>query len=191
MNARWMLAAALLGLTGCGYNRIQTMDEQVNASKSQIEVQLQRRADLVPNLVETVRGVAAQEQTVFIAVAEARSRLAGAVQSHDVGQMAEANQALTGALGRLIAIAEAYPTLRSSENFRALQDQLEGTENRISTARQDYNDAVRGYNSYIRRFPVVITARIIGKGPREYFEVTAPEAREAPRVDFGQPKRGN
>ncbi len=191
MNARWMLAATLLGLTGCGYNRIQTMDEQVNASKSQIEVQLQRRADLVPNLVETVRGVAAQEQTVFIAVAEARSRLAGAVQTHDVGQMAEANQVLTGALGRLIAIAEAYPQLRSSENFRALQDQLEGTENRISTARQDYNEAVRGYNSYIRRFPVLITAKIIGKGPREYFEVTAPEAREAPRVDFGQPKRGN
>ena len=188
---RWMPALALLGLTGCGYNRIQTMDEQVNASKSQIEVQLQRRADLVPNLVETVRGVAAQEQTVFIAVAEARSRLAGAVQTHDVGQMAEANQVLTGALGRLIAIAEAYPQLRSSENFRALQDQLEGTENRISTARQDYNEAVRSYNSYIRRFPVLITAKIIGKGPREYFEVTAPEAREAPRVDFGQPKRGS
>ena len=188
---RWMPALALLGLTGCGYNRIQTMDEQVNASKSQIEVQLQRRADLVPNLVETVRGVAAQEQTVFIAVAEARSRLAGAVQSHDVGQMAEANQVLTGALGRLIAIAEAYPQLRSSENFRALQDQLEGTENRISTARQDYNEAVRSYNSYIRRFPVLITAKIIGKGPREYFEVTAPEAREAPRVDFSRPSAPN
>ena len=188
---RWMPALALLGLTGCGYNRIQTMDEQVNASKSQIEVQLQRRADLVPNLVETVRGVAAQEQTVFIAVAEARSRLAGAVQTHDVGQMAEANQVLTGALGRLIAIAEAYPTLRSSEHFRALQDQLEGTENRISTARQYYNEAVRSYNSYIRRFPVLITAKIIGKGPREYFEVTAPEAREAPRVDFSRPSAPN
>lgn len=184
MTKRWLPMAALV-LAGCGYNRIQTMDEQVDASKGQIEVQLQRRADLVPNLVETVRGVAAQEQTVFIAVAEARSRLAGAVQTHDVGQMAEANQGLTSALGRLIAIAEAYPQLRSSENFRALQDQLEGTENRISTARQDYNEAVRNYNSYIRRFPVVITAKIIGKGPREYFE-TAPGAREVPRVDFSK-----
>src|SRR5689334_9085366 len=109
-------------VTGCGYNTIQTYDEQVNAAGSQIKVQLQRRADLVPNLVETVKGYAKQEQTVFGEVAEARSKLAGAVQSGDLSQMANANQNLTGALGRLIAISEAYPQLKSNENFKMLQD---------------------------------------------------------------------
>ncbi len=174
-------------LTGCGYNRIQTLDEQVSAAEAQIKVQLQRRADLVPNLVETVRGVAAQEQQVFTAVAEARARLGGAVQGGSVQQMAEANAGLTSALGRLLAIAEAYPELRSSENFRALQDQLEGTENRIATARRDYNDAVQAYNGYIRRFPAVLTAKLIGKGARPYFDLTTPGAAEAPRVNFAQP----
>jgi len=184
---RALFAAAAVLLAGCGYNKIQTLDEQANAFKSQIEVQLQRRADLVPNLVETVKGYAQQEQTIFIAVAEARSKLGGAVQSGNLQQMSQANQGLTGALGRLLAISENYPQLKSNENFRALQDQLEGTENRISTARGDYNAAVQAYNSYIRRFPVVITAKIIGKGPREYFEVTSPEAREVPKVDFSAP----
>src|SRR5216684_5482649 len=136
-----MVAAALLVATGCGYNAIQTYDEQVNAAASQIKVQLQRRADLIPNLVETVRGYAKQEQTVFTAVAEARAKLAGAVQSGNLQQMAEANAQLTAPLGRLLAIAENYPQLKSNENFRALQDQLEGTENRIAVARQDSNDA--------------------------------------------------
>lgn len=181
------LLAALT--TACGYNSIQTMDEQVNAAEAQIKVQLQRRADLVPNLVETVRGYAQQEQQIFTAVAEARSRLGGAVQGGNLQQMSEANQALSGALSRLIAIAEAYPDLKSNENFRALQDQLEGTENRISTARQDYNGAVQAYNAYIRRFPVVLTAKIIGKGPREYFELTSPGAAEVPQVDFGTKKQ--
>ncbi len=188
MKTRWMTLPAVLLLAGCGYNRIQTMDEQINAAKSQIEVQLQRRADLIPNLVETVKGYAQQEQTVFGQVAEARARLAGSVQTHDIGQMAQANQQMTGALSRLLAIAENYPQLKSNENFRALQDQLEGTENRISTARGDYNDAVRSYNSYIRQFPVVLTAKVIGKGPREYFEVTTPEARNVPTVNFGTTK---
>jgi LemA protein len=147
---RALFAAAAVLLAGCGYNRIQTLDEQANAFKSQIEVQLQRRADLVPNLVETVRGYAQQEQTIFIAVADARARLGGAVQSGSLQQMSEANQGLTGALGRLLAISENYPQLKSNENFRALQDQLEGTENRISTARGDYNTAVQTYNAYIR-----------------------------------------
>ena len=182
-----MLLAVLTA--GCGYNRIQTMDEQVNAAEAQIKVQLQRRADLVPNLVETVRGYAQQEQQIFTAVADARSRLGGAVQGGNLQQMAEANQALTGALSRLIAIAEAYPELKSNENFRALQDQLEGTENRISTARQDYNQAVQGYNSFIRRFPYLLTAKVIGKGPREYFELTSERAAEVPTVDFGTKKQ--
>ena len=184
---RLLVLLAASCLASCGYNRIQTLDEQVNAYKSQIQVQLQRRADLVPNLVETVRGFAQQEQTVFGAVAEARTRLGGAVQSGNLGEMATANQALTGALGRLIAISEAYPELKSNENFRALQDQLEGTENRIATARQDYNNSVQEYNAYIRKFPQVLTAKVIGKGAREYFEATAPNAGEALRVNFTTP----
>jgi LemA protein len=181
---RWLTIGVMLSLTGCGYNRIQALDEQVSAFRSQIEVQLQRRADLVPNLVETVKGVARQEQQVYTAVAEARARLAGAVQTGSLPQMADANQGLSSALGRLIAIAEAYPQLRSNENFKALQDQLEGTENRLSTARQDYNGAVQQYNAYIRQFPQVLTAKVIGKGAREYFEVTEPGRREAPQVQF-------
>jgi len=186
---RALFAAAAVVLAGCGYNRIQTLDEQANAYKSQIEVQLQRRADLVPNLVETVKGYAQQEQTIFTAVADARARLGGAVQSGNLQQMSEANQGLTGALGRLLAISENYPQLKSNENFRALQDQLEGTENRIATARSDYNAAVQTYNSYIRRFPQVVTAKVIGKGPREYFEVTTAAAREVPKVDFAAPAK--
>ena len=171
-------------LWGCGYNTIQTLDEQVNAAESQIKVQLQRRADLIPNLVETVKGYAKQEQTIFIAVAEARAKLAGAVQGGDLQQMAAANQALNAPLGRLLAIAENYPQLKSNENFRALQDQLEGTENRISVARQDYNETVNRYNAYIRRFPQVLTAKALGKKPRAYFELQTPGAAETPRVDF-------
>src|SRR2546425_1152662 len=172
-----VVAVAGLAAAGCGYNTIQTYDEQVNAAASQIKVQLQRRADLVPNLVETVKGYAKQEQTIFTAVAEARAKIAGAVQSGNLQQMAEANAALTAPLGRLLAIAENYPQLKSNENFRALQDQLEGTENRIAVARQDYNDAVNRYNAYIRRFPQVLTAKVIGKGPREYFELQTPGRR--------------
>jgi len=182
---RWLTVSLLAGLTmGCGYNRIQALDEQANGYKSQIEVQLQRRADLIPNLVETVKGYAKHEDSVFTRVAEARAKLAGAVKSGDMGQMATANQDLTGALGRLIAISEAYPQLKANENFKMLQDQLEGTENRIATARGDYNNSVQTYNAYIRQFPQVLTAKATGKGPREYFEVTGAEKREAPQVKF-------
>jgi len=177
-------AVLLLALAGCGYNTIQTYDEQVNAAGSQIKVQLQRRADLIPNLVETVKGYARHEEGIFVAVANARARLAGAVQSGDLRQMADANAALTAPLGRLLAIAENYPQLKANENFRALQDQLEGTENRIAVARQDYNEAVNRYNAYIRRFPQVLTAKVIGKKARTYFEVTTPGADTVPRVNF-------
>jgi len=182
----WMIGLAVMAASGCGYNTIQTYDEQVNAAQSQIKVQLQRRADLIPNLVETVKGYAKQEQSIFTEVADARAKLAGAVQTGDLQQMATANAALNAPLGRLLAIAENYPQLKSNENFRALQDQLEGTENRISVARQDYNDAVNRYNSYIRRFPQVLTAKVIGKGSREYFELQTPGAAEAPKVDFSK-----
>src|SRR5438093_12615443 len=182
-------AVALLALAlvaGCGYNTIQTLDERVNAAESQIKVQLQRRADLIPNLVETVKAYAKQEQTIFIQVAEARSRLAGAVQRGNLEQMAAANTALNAPLGRLLGIAENYPQLKSNENFRTLQDQLEGTENRIAVARQDYNESVNAYNAYIRRFPQVLTAKVLGKKPRGYFELQSPGAAEAPKVDFSR-----
>ena len=187
MNARTWMVAALALTASCGYNTIQTYDEQVNAAEAQIKVQLQRRADLIPNLVATVKGYAKHEQTVFADVADARAKLAGAVQTGDLQQMATANANLTAPLGRLLAIAEAYPQLKSNENFRALQDQLEGTENRIAVARQDYNDAVNRYNAYIRRIPQVFTAKVIGKGPRTYFDLQSPGAAEAPKVNFTQP----
>jgi LemA protein len=181
-----VLPFALMLIAGCGYNQIQTLDERINAAESQIKVQLQRRADLIPNLVETVKAYAKQEQTIFIAVAEARSKLAGAVQSGNLEAMAQANTELTAGLGRLLAIVENYPQLKSNENFRALQDQLEGTENRIAVARQDYNETVNTYNAYIRRFPQTLTAKVLGKKPRPYFELPNPGAAEAPHVDFSK-----
>jgi LemA protein len=176
--------AALLLMSGCGYNTIQTLDERVNQAQGQIQTQLQRRSDLIPNLVETVRGITKQEDTVFISIANARSRLGGAVQAGNVPEMAAANQQLSQGLGRLLAIAENYPQLQSSQNFRQLQEQLEGTENRVAVARQDYNAAVGEYNSYIRRFPYNLTAKVFGLGtPRQYFEA-AEGATEAQKVKF-------
>lgn len=174
-----LAALVALSLSGCGYNRIQSMDEQVNRAQGQIAAQLQRRADLIPNLVETVKGYAKQEQTIFTEVADARARLAGTVQSGNLDEMAAANQALNAPLGRLLALVENYPDLKSDANFRALQDELTGTENRIATARQDYNDAVSQYNSFIRTFPFNLTARMFGHStPRTYFE--AKEGAETP-----------
>ncbi|HVH39303.1 MAG TPA: LemA family protein [Gemmatimonadaceae bacterium] len=179
-----LLLALPLFLTACGYNTIQTMDETASAAKQQIEVQLQRRADLVPNLVETVKGFAKQEETIFTEVARARAGLAGAVQGGNVTEMANANDQLSGALGRLLAISEAYPQLKSDQTFLRLQDELAGTENRIAVSRTDYNNAVRDYNAYIRRFPAVITAKVTGAKQRDYFEVTNQANREAPAVKF-------
>lgn len=188
MLNRKRLTAALIALplltAGCGYNALQTLDEQVNNAQANIETQLQRRADLIPNLVATVKGVAAQETTVFIRVTEARSKLGAAVQSGDMTQMAQANAALNGPLSRLIAVSESYPELKSSENFSQLQDQLEGTENRIATARTDYNGAVNQFNAKIRKFPTNLTAKLFGLStPRDYFEADA-GTKEAPKVDF-------
>jgi LemA protein len=188
MRHRWRGRAFLLMfVTGCGYNTIQRNDEEVNKAKGQIETQLQRRADLIPNLVSTVKGFAQQEQDVFIKVAEARSGLLGAVQKGDPAEMANANAQLTGALGRLMVVAEAYPQLKSDQNFLQLQDELKGTENRIAVARTDYNNTVQGYNTLIRTFPQSLTAKVIGAKPREYFQVTTPGARDVPTVDFSKP----
>src|SRR5436309_119743 len=166
---RWWMSGlfvvAALGGTGCGYNTIQTYDEQVSAAEAQIKVQLQRRADLVPNLVETVKGYAKQEQTVFTEVAEARAKLAGAVQGGDLQQMAQANAALTAPLGRLLAIAESYPQLKSNENFRALQDQLEGTENRIAgqVSDQATGNPLAGARITIQRTALVTSSNAEGR----------------------------
>lgn len=177
--------AVLLAAGGCGYNTIQTKDEAVSRAEAQIKAQLQRRYDLIPNLVETVRGFAQQESTVFAEVADARSRLGGAVQGGSLEQMAEAEVALRAPLGRLLALVEAYPDLKSNQNFLALQDELAGTENRISVARQDYNQAVEDYNRYIRTFPYNLTAKAFGYGkPRPYFELTSEKAAETPKVRF-------
>ncbi len=178
------LAPVVLILSGCGYNQIQTYDENAQQAKQQISVQLQRRADLVPNLVNTVKGYAQHEEAVFTQVAQARAGLQGAIQGGDPAQMATANAALTGALGRLIAVAEAYPQLKADQSFLRLQDELAGTENRIATSRSDYNQAVQTYNTYIRRFPQAITAKVIGAKPRTYYE-SAPGTEVAPTVDFG------
>ena len=178
------LAPLVLALAGCGYNQIQTYDENAAQAKQQISVQLQRRADLVPNLVNTVKGYAQHEEAVFTQVAQARAGLNGAIQTGDPQQMASANAALTGALGRLIAVAEAYPQLKADQGFLRLQDELAGTENRIATSRSDYNQAVQTYNTYIRRFPQAITAKVTGAKPRTYYEA-APGSEVAPTVDFG------
>jgi LemA protein len=184
MKRHTLLALAPLLLAGCGYNQIQQYDEQAAQAKQQISVQLQRRADLVPNLVNTVKGYAQHEEAVFTQVATARAGLQGAIQSGDAGQMATANAGLTGALGRLIAVAEAYPQLKADQGFLRLQDELTGTENRIATSRNDYNQAVQAYNAYIRTFPQALTAKVTGAKARTYYEA-APGSEVAPTVDFG------
>jgi LemA protein len=176
--------ALLLPLTACGYNTIQTMDERSNAAKNQIEVQLQRRADLVPNLVEVVRGQAKQELDVFTQVTQARAGLVGALQKGDPVEMANSSESLNGAIRGLMIAVEAYPQLKSDAAFLKLQDELAGTENRVAVSRTDYNEAVQAYNTYIRRFPAVLTAKVIGARERQYFEVTNPANREAPKVDL-------
>ncbi|HEU6452559.1 MAG TPA: LemA family protein [Gemmatimonadaceae bacterium] len=187
MRKRRLALPLLLLLAGCGYNTIQTLDEQSSAAKSQIEVQLQRRADLIPNLVNTVKGYAQHEEEVFTQVAQARAGLLNAVRGGDPQQMADANAGLTAGLGRLLAISEAYPQLKADQSFLRLQDELTGTENRIAVARNDYNQAAQQYNTYIRRFPQTLTAKVIGAKPKNYFEVTNPANREAPTVDFSKP----
>ena|SRR2546423_2388449 len=183
MLRRWLVVMLVAATTACGYNRIQSLDERAQAYQGQIEVQLQRRADLIPNLVQTVKGYAQHEEDVFTKVANARSGLLGAVKSGDPEAMASANAQLTGALGRLLVVAEAYPNLKADQSFLRLQDELTGTENRIAVSRGDYNGAVNEYNAYIRQFPAVVTAKVTGAKPRKYYNA-APGSTEAPKVDF-------
>ncbi|MBL0169164.1 MAG: LemA family protein [Gemmatimonadaceae bacterium] len=189
-SARLALALPLL-LGACGYNSIQSYDEQAAQAKQNIDAQLQRRADLIGNLVATVKGFAQQESDVLIGITKARAGLTGALQKtggSDPAELANANQALTSALGRMNIVIEAYPQLKSDQGFLKLQDELTGTENRIAVARTDYNGAVRTYNEYIRKFPAVLTAKATGAKPRTYFEVTDAASRAVPTVDFSKPK---
>lgn len=162
------------------YNSLVTKNENIDGKWSQVENNLQRRADLIPNLVETVKGYAAHEEEIFTAIAEARSKLIGAT---GVEETADANNQLSSALSRLLAISEAYPTLKADQNFRALQDELAGTENRIAVARRDYNNAVQEYNTKIQRFPTNIIAGIFGYEKREYFQADE-GSKQVPEVKF-------
>lgn len=177
----------LLPLSACGYNRIQTLDEAAASAQGQIENQLQRRADLIPNLVSTVKGYAQHEEEVFTKVAEARAGVLGAVQQKDPEAMATANAQMTSAIGRLMVVAEAYPQLKADQGFLKLQDELTGTENRIAVSRTDYNNAVNAYNAYIRQFPAVMTAKVTGAKPRKYFQSSAEAQQGPPKVDFSKP----
>ena len=198
MPRPWMalLAAAMLLLSGCGYNTLQSNDEQVKAAWSEVLNQYQRRADLVPNLVETVKAFAKQEQEVFTQVTEARSRV-GSIQAtpelvdnpEAFARFQQAQGELTGALSRLLVVAENYPQLKSDANFRDLQAQLEGTENRIAVARNRYIKAVEAFNVAVRQFPSNLTAMAFGFKPKPNFSVENERAiSTAPKVDFGTKK---
>ena len=162
-------------------NQFVALDENIDAAWAEIDNQLQRRSDLIPNLVETVKGFASQEEEVFSNIANARAKLAGA---GTVQETAEGYNELQSALSRLLVVVENYPQLKSNENFIRLQDELEGTENRLAVARKRYNDSVRVYNGRIRMFPASAIAGSLGMEKREYFEIDE-SARSTPKVDFG------
>jgi LemA protein len=198
MNKRRLLLVALalfvsVTASGCGYNTLQSKQQNVKAKWSNVENQLQRRADLVPNLVAAAQSAGVQEQEVFGQIAEARSRLLNATGSQPQGEagdktpeqkqaVIEANNSFGGTIGRLLSLQENYPVLRSSENFLKLQDELTGTENRIAVARGDYNTAVQDYNTTRGSFPTVIAAKIYGFKEEPYFKAEE-GARQAPRFD--------
>jgi LemA protein len=190
-----LLAVVLIAVTasGCGYNTLQAKQQNVKAKWSNIETQLQRRADLIPNLFEAAKAAGVQEQEVFGQIAQARSQLLNATQEAPQGENGDkspeqkekiiaANNSFGGTLGRLLSLVENYPTLRSSESFQKFQDSLEGTENRIAVARQDYNAAVQDYNTARGQFPMVIAAKIYGFKEEPYFQAED-RARQAPTIN--------
>ncbi len=183
---------AAFGLSGCSYNDLTAKQQTVKAKWSNVESSLQRRADLIPNLVETAKMAGVQEQEVFGQIADARSKLIGAQQAAPTGAdgdkspeqkqaVIDANNSFGGTIGRLLSLQETYPVLRSSEAFMKVQDELSGTENRINVARIDYTDAVNAYNTTRNSFPAVLTASLLGFKEQPYFEAEA-SARTAPSV---------
>jgi LemA protein len=189
--SRTWFALTIIGLSlavsGCGYNTIPTLQEQAKARWSDVQNQYQRRADLIPNLVSTVQGYAAQEKNVLTAVVEARAKAtqikidaSDLTDPDKIKAFQDAQAQLTGALGRLLAVSENYPDLKSNANFMALQSQLEGTENRIAVARRDYIDAVRAFNTALRTFPTVIWAKTAFSGEKPMAEFTAATGAETP-----------
>jgi LemA protein len=198
MNRKRFLLLALVVLatvagTGCGYNTLNAKQQNVRGKWANVESQLQRRADLIGNLVETAKMAAIQEQEVFGQIAEARSRLLNAVGAQPQGSggdktpeqkqaVIDANNSFGGTIGRLLSLTEAYPELRSNQNFLKVQDELSGTENRINTARTDYNTAVQDYNTTRGSFPTVIGAKIYGFKEEPYFKAD-PTATQVPKID--------
>jgi len=193
-SLRSFAIATLLGLSvaSCGYNTIPTLDENAKAKWAEVQAQYQRRADLIPNLVATVQGYAKQEKDVLTQVAEARAKAtqikvdASSLTDPDkIKQFQDAQAQLSGALGRLLAVSEAYPDLKSNANFLALQSQLEGTENRINVARRDYIEAARDFNLALRTFPTVLWAKTFFSSEKPLAEFTASDAAQgAPQVKF-------
>ena len=174
-----VVVAIIVAVIG-GYNGLVTQNEDVNSKWAQVENQLQRRGDLIPNLVNTVKGYASHEQAAIQAVADARTKLAGA---EGVANKAEASNELSGALSRLLMVVENYPNLKADQNFRALQDELAGTENRLAVARKDYNDVVQVFNTKVKTIPTSIYAGMLGFSQREYFKVDE-AAKQNPQVNF-------
>lgn len=189
-TAATVVLASTLSLTGCGYNTLQVKDEAVTASWAEVQNQYQRRADLVPNLVNVVKGYAKHEEQVLIEVTQARANVAGLKVDKQVledpalfQKYQEAQAQMTSALSRLIAVSENYPDLKANEQFRDLQVQLEGTENRIAVARNRYIASVQDFNAYSRQFPQVMTAKVIGMNPKPNFSAEQ-GAQTAPKVTF-------
>jgi LemA protein len=179
-----LLMLTLAVASGCSYNQFTSQEEAIKGSFGEVQNQLQRRNELIPNLVETVKGFAAQEKDILKSIADSRTKLAGAKTPTDT---IEAANEQSQALSRLLVIVENYPQLKSNENFARLMDELSGTENRIAVARGRYNSAIQNYNTLRRRFPSNVTAKIFGFQEYPYFNAP-PAAQTAPKVDFGTPR---
>ncbi len=194
MKKKWIVVGIIVfvliiaGASCAGkYNQLVTLNESVTTAWAQVENVLQRRNDLIPNLVSTVKGIAAQEQKVFIDVAEARASVG---RAKTIPDKIAANTALGGALSRLLLVVERYPEIKSNQNFMALQDELAGTENRIAVERKRYNDSVKAYNVFVRRFPNNLIAGIFGYSREDVYFKAEEGAKETPVVDFGMKPRG-
>ena len=177
------IIALLGGVYVTSYNSIISLEEKVNTEYSNIESQLQRRADLIPNLINTVKGYMSHEEKIIKDITDARERISSA---SNISELSEADQQLSAALTNLNVIVENYPDLKANENFLNLQDELAGTEHRVATARKDYNDAVKAYNTKIQTIPSNIIANMMGKQQREYFEVSDESKKDVPVVDFSE-----